>query len=67
MNKKIFNYIKNDQTILERYTLEKLVQNKKLSAFKHFSFWQCMDTMRDKNLLIKLIKEKKAPWLKIKS
>ena len=61
MNKKIFNYIKNDQTILERYTLEKLVQNKKLSAFKHFSFWQCMDTMRDKIYLNKLWKENKTP------
>ncbi len=64
MNKKIFNYIKNDQTILERYTLEKLVQNKKLSAFKHFSFWQCMDTMRDKIYLNKLWKENKTPWKK---
>ena len=40
-------------TILERYTLEKLVKNKKLSAFKHFSFWQCMDTLRDKEILEK--------------
>ena len=35
-----------------------------LIAFKHNGFWQCMDTMRDKMALNKLIKEKKAPWLK---
>ena len=64
MNKKIFDYIKNDKTILERYTLEKLVKNKKLSAYKHFSFWQCMDTMRDKIYLNKLWKENKTPWKK---
>ena len=64
MNKKIFNYLKNDKTILERYTLEKLVKNKKLSAYKHFSFWQCMDTMRDKIYLNKLWKENKTPWKK---
>ena len=32
-------------------------------AFKHYGFWQCMDTMRDKKILNKLLKEKKAPWL----
>ena len=30
-------------------------------AFKHKGFWQCMDTMRDKNVLVQLIKNRKAP------
>ena len=34
----------------------------KLTAFKHHGFWQCMDTMRDKEYLKKLLKEKNAPW-----
>jgi len=32
-------------------------------AFRHHGFWQCMDTQRDKDLLVKLIKDKKAPWI----
>lgn len=64
MNKNIFKYLKNDKTVLEKYALEKLSKQNKLSAYKHFSFWQCMDTMRDKIYLNKLWKEKKTPWKK---
>ena len=64
MNKEIFNYLKNDKTILERQPLENLTKKKKLSGFKHYSFWQCMDTMRDKNYLNKLWREHKSPWKK---
>ena len=35
-------------------------------AYKHNGFWQCRDTMRDKNILVKMIKDKSAPWLKLK-
>jgi len=33
-------------------------------AFKHYGFWQAMDTLSDKNYLNDLIKSKKAPWIK---
>ena len=46
--KKIFKYIKNDLNMLEREPFQKLTQKRELMAFKHFGFWQCMDTMRDK-------------------
>ena len=58
-NKKIFKYIKNDQTYLERDPLEKLSNLGQLYAFKHIGFWQCMDTLRDKEVLEKSIKQKK--------
>ena len=61
-NSKIFDFIKNDQTMLEREPFEKLAKIGELVAFKHYGFWQCMDTMRDKNLLDKLLKKNKAPW-----
>lgn len=62
---KIFNYIKNDKTIFEKFPLEKLAQNKKLMAFKHEGFWKCMDNMGDKKFLDKICKEnKKVPWIK---
>ncbi len=59
LNKKIFKYLKGDQTFLERYPLEKLSDNGQLYAFKHKGFWQCMDTLRDKEILEKCIKQKK--------
>ena len=49
----IFKYIKNDKTYLERSPLEKIASMGKLSAFKHHGFWQCMDTLRDKEILEK--------------
>ena len=65
-NSKIFNFISGDNIMLEREPFQKLTRSKNLMAFKHNGFWQCMDTMRDKNILVKMIKEKKAPWLKLK-
>ena len=55
-NSKIFNFIKNDKTMLEREPLEILQKKKELLAFKHKGFWQCMDTLREKNYLNKLYK-----------
>ncbi|WP_066646347.1 glucose-1-phosphate cytidylyltransferase [Christensenella timonensis] len=58
----IFDFIDGDDTVLEREPLEKLAQQHELMAFKHDGFWQCMDTLRDKQLLDKLISENRAPW-----
>ena len=58
MNSKFFNFIRGDNTYLEREPLEKLVKAKKLSAFKFKGFWQCMDTKRDKDRLEKIFKSK---------
>ncbi len=55
---KFLNYIENDQTYLERDPFEKLTKNKKLVAYKHNGFWQCMDTLRDKKILEKKMKER---------
>ena len=57
MEPAIFNFLKNEKTILERYPLEKISQLKKLGAFKHFGNWQCMDTLRDKIVLEDLVKK----------
>ena len=55
------NYIKGDQTSLEAEPLTKISKEGLLAAYKHEKFWQCMDTMKDKNYLEELWK-KKAPW-----
>jgi glucose-1-phosphate cytidylyltransferase len=54
----IFKYIKDDKTYLERNPLEKIAKQGKLTAFKHYGFWQCMDTLRDKEILEKKIRNK---------
>ena len=59
LNKKIFRYLKNDKTYLEREPFEQLVKSKNLVAFKHNDFWQCMDTIRDKEILEEKIKKYK--------
>lgn len=61
-NYKIFDFIKGDKTMLEREPLEKLTKRGQLAAYKHYGFWRCMDTMRDKVLLDKMCKGKKIPW-----
>jgi glucose-1-phosphate cytidylyltransferase len=63
VNKKIFNYFNSTKDILERDVLPSLINDGNLSALKHKGFWQCMDTMRDKELLDRAIKEKNAPWM----
>ena len=57
------NYSFNDKTIFESDILPKVVKNKQLAAFKHYGFWQCMDTLRDKIMLNKL-NRKNPPWKK---
>ena len=63
-NNEILDFIKNDQTMLEREPLEKLTKTGQLMAFEHKGFWQCMDTMRDKILLNKLWNKGNALWKK---
>lgn len=58
----VFDYIEGDDTIFERDPLEKLAKEGKLIAYKHYGFWQCMDTMRDKGILENLWKQNIAPW-----
>ena len=62
LNKKVFKYLKNDQTVFEKEPLERLTKEKQLSAYKHSGFWQPMDTLREKEYLDELWSSNKAPW-----
>jgi len=62
ISKKIFQFIKNDQSIFEKDCLPKLVKIKKLVAFKHHGFWGCMDTLREKKELNKIWNSKSKAW-----
>ncbi|MCG8307961.1 MAG: glucose-1-phosphate cytidylyltransferase [Cytophagales bacterium] len=58
----VFDYIEGDDTVFEKAPLENLAKNGELNAFRHESFWQPMDTLRDKNLLEGLWDSGEAPW-----
>jgi glucose-1-phosphate cytidylyltransferase len=60
---KIFNFLSQKNQMLEKQAMEKLTKKKQLMVFKHTGFWQCMDNIRDKNLLNELIRSKKALWM----
>jgi len=62
LNKKIFDYLRDDFTIWEKEPLEKLSKENELVAFKHDNFWYPMDTMRDKDYLENLWEKNEAPW-----
>ena len=55
---KFLKYIKNDNTYLEQEPFKKITQKKQLVAYKHYGFWQCMDTLRDRKILEKKVKNK---------
>jgi len=58
----VFDYLRDDRTILEREPLEKLAADGQLHAFRHDGFWQPMDTLREKRLLEELWAAGRAPW-----
>lgn len=58
----VFDYLANDQSVLEREPLERLAADEQLMVFRHEGFWQPMDTLREKHLLESLWNEGRAPW-----
>jgi glucose-1-phosphate cytidylyltransferase len=59
----VFDFIKGDETLLERDPLEKLAEIGELMAYHHPGFWQCMDTIRDRDFLQNAWERGNAPWL----
>tara|TARA_Y100000389_G_scaffold167531_1_gene172783 strand:- start:30459 stop:31262 length:804 start_codon:yes stop_codon:yes gene_type:complete len=62
LNPSVIDLIEGDYSIWENEALKSLAIDGELSAYKHNSFWQPMDTLRDKMMLNDLWKNHKAPW-----
>ena len=62
LHPRVFDYIDNDLTTFEREPLERLAAEGQLKSFRHEGFWQCMDTVRDRDLLNQMWDEGRAPW-----
>lgn len=58
----VLDYISGDEIMLEREPMEQLAQLGELACYKHQGFWQCMDTLRDKEKLEKMWADNTAPW-----
>ena len=60
----IFNYLTDDTCVFEQEPLRKLVEEGQLMSYIHTGFWQCMDNIREKTMLEKLLINGTAPWKK---
>lgn len=58
----LFDYIDGDSTVFEKDPMNHLVQLKQLATYIHHGYWQCMDTLREKQQLENLWESGKAPW-----
>lgn len=61
---KIFDYLIDDTTVFEKVALEQLAKEGELMSYRHTGFWQCMDSIREKNILNKIWQTGNAPWKK---
>lgn len=59
---KIFDYIEGDKTVFEKEPLNNLIRDGQLAGYTHTGYWQCMDTLREKQQLEKLWDSGNAPW-----
>lgn len=61
---KIFDYLTGDDCVFEQEPLRALAAEGELMSYVHRGFWQCMDNVREKEILEKLIAAGQAPWMK---
>lgn len=59
---KIFEYLEDDTTVFETKPLERLAKEGELMSYRHTGFWQCMDSMREKQMLEDMWESGCAPW-----
>lgn len=62
LSPKVFDYIEGDSTTFEAEPLERLAAEGQLKAYLHDGFWQCMDTVRDREKLNEMWESGNAPW-----
>lgn len=58
----VFEYLVDDNTVLEREPMEELAKEGELMSYRHEGFWQCMDSLREKELLHAMWSRNNAPW-----
>lgn len=62
LHAKALEYVNNDETIWERDPIERLARDGQLMGYRHYGFWSCMDTLKEKNFLEELWASNQPPW-----
>lgn len=62
LDRKVIDYVDGDDTVWERDPVERLARDGQLFAFRHYGFWSCMDTLKEKNMLEDLWTAGNPPW-----
>lgn len=62
LDPQVMDFIDGDESIFEQQTLQRIIAADQLVAYKHTGFWQCMDTLREKQKLEKYWASGNAPW-----
>jgi glucose-1-phosphate cytidylyltransferase len=62
LNARALDYVDGDDTVWEREPIERLTRDRQLMGYRHFGFWSCMDTLKEKNMLEELWASGAAPW-----
>jgi len=62
LNRSAIDTIDGDQTVWEREPVDRLVSSGDLVGYRHFGFWSCMDTLKEKQMLDEMWESGKAPW-----
>ena len=60
----VFDYLTGDDCVFEQEPLRRLAEEGQLMSYKHSGFWQCMDNIREKEILEKMVASGTAPWMK---
>jgi glucose-1-phosphate cytidylyltransferase len=62
LSRRVFDYIDDDGTVWEREPVERLARDGELMGYRHYGFWSCMDTLKEKNSLESLWRGGRAAW-----
>jgi glucose-1-phosphate cytidylyltransferase len=62
LSPRVIDYIDDDETIWERTPVERLARDGQLMGYRHYGFWSCMDTLKEKNFLEEHWNSGRAPW-----
>jgi glucose-1-phosphate cytidylyltransferase len=62
LNANAIDYVESDETVWEREAVERLARDGQLMGYRHYGFWSCMDTLKEKRILEDLWSSGKAPW-----
>ena len=62
LHRHVIDYIDDDATVWEREPVERLTREGELMGYRHYGFWSCMDTLKEKNMLEEIWASGKAPW-----